>query len=1203
MHRRFRAPAFCAALLLSALAPASAHAAITPPWDPFFAAPQTAYDFATAATPVTDARPYGIASGDFDKDGDADLVIGRTSGNVALAKGNGDGTFAPAANFTWKQTTNNAWSMAAGDVNSDGNLDVVWGANTDSNGCSVAGAGCTVTPQVADGDVRAYLGNGDGTFQESAYFVSGVRHNKGILLADAGTDSGSVAVANIDADGDQDVVVGTIDGTNAAVKVLRNAGSGAMTVETVASSVAGANGTGSPIYFPLTAAAAPTSPYGLAFGDADADGDSDLFVGDRGLYVYRFDNDGAGAFAIKPGNIPQLGAGRENVYLRHDPTYRAAVGFTPSLAAGDVNGDGKADLAVGLHSGTTNTVASNTPHDGEIVLNVSKGSGHELFGAIGDVGTNARGVQVADVNGDGNRDVVAGELQGKIRVLRQLEPKDTDEDGVSDYVDNAPEQANAPRIDLDTDGAITASDQLDNDFDTVLGNAEDVATWVRLGDPADGDDDNDTVADADDNCRFVANTGQANGDDDGRGDACDPLDETDDDNDGVPNGPEGPGDELFEASKAASIKWSRGDTHFILRIDALGRFFQNEFTGLMTDAATSSPETWAAKCQGMYNAGDPDPGCATLAGGKEVPISLVVIPRLLWTDPEVVTWINDRNDNGLVEIGQHGTYHFSTTHQGDWKGLEDRNFFSCETCGLTEGENFELLKAGYDTLVGNYANGFLRKQGATDASPKVDWSTSANPLISYAPPFNASDTESRKALSYLRFKSFSSSIHEEETASLGKYFSPEGSHHEKHDQYGMYHASADLELEPPEHGMTPDDYKAYLEANTEDGGLNTFLIEEVEWSGRPCNELDRLDDLCNGGSNRENNTVYGPRWDGWIQLLDYIKAYEGGVAMTLGEVALAKGYDNAPTVDNAGQRDSDHDGVGDVIEGVTVETPASTTLSRGQAGTLEATVKNGAGDPLANQDVTIEFDADNDGTAEAQSATTDANGVAEVTVTTRRPVGPASYTAKWDGGRGVTASGTGAIAIKDATTTTLSASSPSTGQVTDAVTVAASVADSDGVALAGKDVTLAIGGVSATVKTGANGVATTSLTLDGPARSTTLTASFGGDGDYGSSSDSEAFTIAKEDTVITLGAQVTSKGRTTMDVKLAEGDGPGLAGRTVELFAEVKQKGQLVFVSIGSVQTGPGGTATASIPTANKGARIRATYAGDGSFLGASATR
>ncbi len=171
------------------------------------------------------------------------------------------------------------------------------------------------------------------------------------------------------------------------------------------------------------------------------------------------------------------------------------------------------------------------------------------------------------------------------------------------------------------------------------------------------------------------------------------------------------------------------------------------------------------------------------------------------------------------------------------------------------------------------------------------------------------------------------------------------------------------------------------------------------------------------------------------------------------------------------------------------------------------------------------------------------------------------------------------------------------------MTVAATVVDSDGVALAGKDVTLAIGGVSATVKTGANGVATTSLTLDGPARSTTLTASFGGDGDYGSSSDSEAFTIAKEDTVITLGAQVTSKGRTTMDVKLAEGDGPGLAGRTVELFAEVKQKGQLVFVSIGSVQTGPGGTATASIPTANKGARIRATYAGDGSFLGASATR
>jgi DNA/RNA endonuclease G (NUC1) len=74
-------------------------------------------------------------------------------------------------------------------------------------------------------------------------------------------------------------------------------------------------------------------------------------------------------------------------------------------------------------------------------------------------------------------------------------PLDTDADGIPDTADNCPLVSNANQADLDNDG---------------------------LGDVCDPDDDNDGVADATDNCPTVANANQADGDGDGIGNVCDP---------------------------------------------------------------------------------------------------------------------------------------------------------------------------------------------------------------------------------------------------------------------------------------------------------------------------------------------------------------------------------------------------------------------------------------------------------------------------------------------------------------------------------------------------------------------------------------------------------------------------------------------------------------------------------------------------------
>ncbi|HSL20611.1 MAG TPA: FG-GAP-like repeat-containing protein [Vicinamibacterales bacterium] len=1173
---------------LFALGAAAAESA----WDRYFATPTVAANLGAAT------RPFGVAAGDFDGDGHVDLVVGRTTGNVAFVKGNGDGTFAAPVQFTWKLEYFNAWSFAAGDVDGDFKLDVVWSA-------SAAGADSGGVTRVADGDVRVLYGNGNGTFQVTSYVRSGVTFNAGTLLADVGTDAGSVAVGDVDADGDVDVVVGAVDGANTVVRLLRNGGSGFM--PSVLITQTNTSDLSEPIYYP--AISTQNSPWGLALGDADADGDLDLFVGDRALYVYLYRNDGTGGFTLTTGH--SIVSGRPNVYIDHD-TYRVSVGYTPTLAAGDVNGDGRADVFVGLHTGAQ-TPSSNVAHDGEILLNLSSGTGHFLFGSLGDIGTVARGLSLIDVTGDAALDLVGGEYAGTVKLLRQLPPLDTDVDGISDYVDNAPESANAPRLDMNTDGSRNHRDQLDNDFDTVLGSPELPGTWQRLGDPADLDDDNDGVGDLIDNCAFVANASQTDVDGDLVGDACDPLDDRDADSDDVPDGPQ-PGEPLFDLSLAAKARWASGTTRFVIRIDALGRWFQNEFTQILTDAATLSPQEWATKCWENYEPADFDPPyepCGddatqtlTLAGGRSMPVSLVVIPKQLWTDPPVVTWISERNRSRNFEVVQHGTYHTSNTMLGDWADMSDRNFYSCEFCGLTLAESFELTKVGYDTLLGNYGNRWIAESGAAPTSPKIDWAGSFWPLISFSPGYNTSDTTARNAFAQFGFRGFSASWFEE-AGSYSDIFSPEGSHHEQFDQFGMFHASADLQVNPPDTtGDTYDTaaYAEYLASKTNINGLTTWLIEEVDWSGRPCPNDDRLG-TCNGESNRENNTVYLPRWNAWLQLLDYVKNYPGGVALTIAEVALAKGFDNAPTVANADQADADADGVGDVVDGAALS-PLPASLSRNVAGTLSATLANGAGAPIAGQVVTFGFDANGDAEDEQYEATTNEAGLASVTATATRPVGPASFTVAWNGIL-VNASATGTVRVFDASLIVIDATSPIAGQVTDAVTFGATLTDSAGAPLAGRTLSFQVGAATASGSTDVAGHATAILVLAAPAGATTLGVSFAGDDLYGGTLTAAAFTVNREDTAVTVSDAVAVKNSPAIaHATLKEADGATLAGRTLRFEVQDKVKGQLAWVTIGGAVTDATGAASLPVPAryVNRAAHpLRAVFDGDDSFAGSAA--
>jgi FG-GAP-like repeat/FG-GAP repeat len=291
------------------------------------------------------AYTYSVASGDFNGDGIADVVVGEVRNNgstgVVVYLGKGDGTFSTGVSYGDQP---NMSYVAVADFNGDGKLDIA----AIDRGNSL---------------VQIFLGNGDGTFNIGASYPTSPAGN---------ASSQNLVVGDFNKDGKMDIAVANSNTQD--VGVLLGHGDG-----TFADAVS----------YPTTG----YSAYDIKAADLNGDGDLDLAV-----------------VAYTTGGVPAIGivlADSNAPGTFGTANFVAVNGRPNNIALGDLNKDGKIDMAVTEHAGTV--------FNGQIEIFLNDGTGTFAAAptaypasAIGGAGGDSwpLDIQMFDMNGDGNLDLV-----------------------------------------------------------------------------------------------------------------------------------------------------------------------------------------------------------------------------------------------------------------------------------------------------------------------------------------------------------------------------------------------------------------------------------------------------------------------------------------------------------------------------------------------------------------------------------------------------------------------------------------------------------------------------------------------------------------------------------------------------------------------------------------------------------------------------
>ena len=385
----------------------------------------------------SDQSGFSVASaGDINGDGYDDLIVGApvadpngqgSAGETYIVFGKGtpfaasinlstlDGTTGFVCNGIVANDNSGGAVASAADINGDGYADLIIGApSADPNGQGSAG--------------ETYIVFGKGTPFAASLNLSALNGTTGFVINGIDTiDSSGVSVASagdVNGDGYADVIIGA---RNADPNGQSGAGEtyvvfGKPTGYAASLNLSSLNGADGFVVNGINVADASGFSVSSA-GDINGDGYDDLIIGAQ--YADPNGQSGAGASYVVFGKPSGFAASLDL------STLNGATGFVVSgidgddqsgfsvSSAGDVNGDGYADLVIGARGADSNGQSSagesyvvfGKPSGFSASLNLSSLNGTTGFVLNGIDASDGSGISVAgagDVNGDGIDDLIIG---------------------------------------------------------------------------------------------------------------------------------------------------------------------------------------------------------------------------------------------------------------------------------------------------------------------------------------------------------------------------------------------------------------------------------------------------------------------------------------------------------------------------------------------------------------------------------------------------------------------------------------------------------------------------------------------------------------------------------------------------------------------------------------------------------------------------